>query len=167
MNICIISGTNRANSRTLQVAIQYKKILEEGTQSVSFLSLENVNVLQPNPELAHIALTLLEPATHFIFVSPEYNGSIPGVLKCLIDWVDVKKCWAGKKALLVGVAAGRAGNLRGMDHLSGILNHVKILVHYNKLPLSNINNEINELGEFAHSNTLETVKQQINDFIVF
>src|SRR5204863_441812 len=107
-----ISGTNRHNSHTEKVAVEYQKILKEKNIQAHLLTLRNIDVLKKNPELSSIETELLIPAEKFIFIIPEYNGSFPGVLKAMIDITDVKKTWGWKKALLTGVSTGRAGNLR-------------------------------------------------------
>src|SRR4051812_37641908 len=108
----IISGTNRKDSNTRKVAEQYQQLLETKGIESALLSLEDYEVSKPNDEYRQMEQELLVPAEKFIFVSPEYNGSIPGILKCLIDISDIQKVWWGKKALLVGISTGRAGNLR-------------------------------------------------------
>jgi NAD(P)H-dependent FMN reductase len=88
-------------------------------------------------------------ADRWIIVSPEYNGSFPGVLKLFIDAISTHKygeTFADKRALLVGVASGRAGNLRGMEHLTGLLNYLKIHVFPQKLPISSIATALSEDG---------------------
>ena len=112
----IIAGTNRAGSNTLKVAQEYQRILQEKGISASLLSLVGVNVLVRDADFERIENELIIPATHYIFVSPEYNGSFPGVLKMLFDTGKTHALWWYKKALLTGVSTGRAGNLRGMDH---------------------------------------------------
>ena len=52
-----------------------------------------------------------------------------------------------KKAALSGVASGRAGNLRGIDHLTGILHHVGTTVMPQSLPLSSIASLCDDNGE--------------------
>jgi len=106
----------------------------------------------------------IKPASKFIFIAPEYNGSIPGFLKLFIDACEVKPCYHGKKACLVGVASGRAGNLRGMDHLTNILNHLKMTVYHNKLPISSIGNLVDEKGNLS-MDTKTVIEQQINGFL--
>jgi chromate reductase, NAD(P)H dehydrogenase (quinone) len=108
----------------------------------------------------------LLPAEKYIFISPEYNGSIPGVLKCLIDVSDVKKVWKGKKALLTGVSKGRAGNLRGMDHLTGIMHYVGTVVHPNKLPISVVDTLFKE-DEMSHQETIREINRQLDEFMHF
>lgn len=163
----IISGTNRPSSNTIKVAQQYQQILKEKGIESTFLSLEGLNVLERNPAFEKIENEKLIPAQKFIFVSPEYNGSIPGVLKAMFDISSIEKCWWGKKALLTGVSTGRAGNLRGMEHLTGILHYLKMNVHHNKLPISVVNKLFNELGVITDKATLKSMHTQLDEFISF
>jgi NAD(P)H-dependent FMN reductase len=162
----IISGTNRRDSFTLRIAEIYQSILEKKKVEAPILSLVGLELLERNASVLQLEKKWLLPAGKYIFISPEYNGSIPGVLKCLFDVSDVKKVWREKKALLTGVSTGRAGNLRGMDHLTGVLHYVGTVVHPNKLPISIVDTLFNEEG-LAHQETLRAIDQQLNEFIAF
>ncbi|MEO6963081.1 MAG: NADPH-dependent FMN reductase [Puia sp.] len=162
----IISGTNRKGSYTLRIAELYQSLLKEKNIQAPILSLVGLNVLERNPSILQLENDLLIPASRFLFISPEYNGSIPGVLKCLIDITDVKKVWQGKKALLTGISRGRAGNLRGMDHLTGILHFVRTVVHPNKLPISIVDTLFDQQG-MGHEETLRMINNQLDEFIEF
>ncbi len=163
----IISGTNRPKSNTINVARQYQQLLKQQGISANLLSLEKLNVLERNAEFEKIESDILVPAQKFIFISPEYNGSIPGVLKCVFDISDITKTWWNKKALLTGVSTGRAGNLRGMDDLTGILHYLKVVVHPNKLPISLVAGLMDANGEIVDAPTLAAVNAQIKEFIEF
>jgi chromate reductase len=163
----IISGTNRPDSNTLKIATQYRNLLLGKGVQAHLLSLEGLNVLERNPVFTEIEHELLIPVPKFIFISPEYNGSIPGVLKAMFDISDIEKAWWGKKALLTGVSTGRAGNLRGMEHLTGILNYMKVTVHHNKLPISVVNTLLNGNGEVSDTRTLQTIDTQLEEFMEF
>jgi NAD(P)H-dependent FMN reductase len=152
MKYTIISGTNRNGSNTLKVARQYREILESrGVEA----------------ELVNLEKRVLIPTDKFIFVLPEYNGSFPGSLKTMIDLSDIRKVWWGKKAMLTGVSTGRAGNLRGMDHLTGALNYLKVAVHPNKLPISSVDRLLNGKGVITDEPTITAMEQQIDEFIEF
>jgi NAD(P)H-dependent FMN reductase len=45
---------------------------------------------------------------------------------------------------LIGVSTGRAGNLRGMEHLTGMLNYLNMHVHPEKLPVSSVQDLIDD-----------------------
>jgi chromate reductase len=163
--ITIISGTNRTGSRTLQVANYYLEFLKQKKEDVHLVSLVGMDVLHRSESLLKTEAELLIPSDKFIFVMPEYNGSFPGVLKAFLDNTDIRKCWWYKKALLVGVADGRGGNLRGIEHMTNILHYLKMNVHYNKLPLSKINDEMNIEGKFMHELTLNSIAEQLEGFV--
>jgi chromate reductase, NAD(P)H dehydrogenase (quinone) len=162
----IISGTNRRESFTLRIAELYQSILIKKKIDAALLSLVGLDLLERNPSVLELEKKWLLPAEKYIFISPEYNGSIPGVLKCLIDVSDSRKVWKGKKALLTGVSKGRAGNLRGMDHLTGIMHYVGTVVHPNKLPISIVDTLFND-EEMAHRETLRVINHQLDEFIKF
>ncbi|MBE7169826.1 MAG: NAD(P)H-dependent oxidoreductase [Williamsia sp.] len=163
----IISGTNRTDSKTLKIAEQYQQFLIAKNIASHLISLVNLEVSNRNDQIRELEKEVLIPSTKFIFVSPEYNGSIPGVLKSLIDNTDIQKVWWGKKALLVGVSTGRAGNLRGMEHLTGILHYVKVVVHPNKLPISIVDKLMDSAGNIIDKLTLSVINEQLNEFISF
>ena len=167
LNYTIVSGTNRTGSNTLKIAQQYKDILAQKGIEASLISLENLDVSTRNDQIRDLETRTLIPTTKFIFISPEYNGSIPGVLKSLFDSSDIQQCWWGKKALLVGVSSGRAGNLRGMEHLTGILHYLKMMVHHNKLPISVVNVLLNLDGSVKDEPTLRAIHQQLDELIAF
>ena len=163
----IISGTNRVRSNTIRVAEQYQQLLGDKGVSATLVSLENLDVSERNAAIRQLEEDILIPSHKFIFISPEYNGSIPGVLKSLIDNSDIQRVWWGKKALLTGISSGRAGNIRGMEHLTGILHYVKVVVHPNKLPISVINKLLDSTGYIIDKDTLGAINVQLDEFISF
>ena len=59
-----------------------------------------------------------------IFITPEYNRSIPGVLKNAIDHASRpygQSAWAGKPAGVLGVSVGAAGTCMAQQHLRNVL----------------------------------------------
>ena len=163
----IISGTNRSGSNTLKVAKQYQIILKEKGIDAGLLSLEQVNVMSRDADFEKLESDILIPTNNFIFIIPEYNGSFPGVLKMLFDTSKSNKIWWHKKALITGISSGRAGNLRGNDHLSAVLNYLKITVHPTQMPISSIDNLLDVHGNVTDENTLKAINQQLDDFILW
>ncbi|MDF2189505.1 NAD(P)H-dependent oxidoreductase [Paraflavitalea sp. CAU 1676] len=163
----IISGTNRVGSNTMKVAQHYRDLLEAKGIETRLVTLEGWKSVDRNPEYVQLENEILIPSKKFIFIAPEYNGSIPGVLKVMLDMSDYKKAWWGKKALLTGVALGRSGNQRGMDHLTGILHYLKVIVHHNKLPISSVDKLLNGTGTIHDKATLDAIAAQVDEFIAF
>lgn len=66
----------------------------------------------------------IKTAQGILFVTPEYNRSIPGVLKNAIDHASRpygQSVWAGKPAGVMGVSVGAAGTSMAQQHLRNIL----------------------------------------------
>ncbi|HUX84687.1 MAG TPA: NADPH-dependent FMN reductase, partial [Chitinophagaceae bacterium] len=165
--ITVISATNRTGSNTLKVATIYRDQIRSMGIEAALLSLEGLDLNGRSPGLEQIEDTLLIPSNCFVFILPEYNGSFPGSVKTVLDMSRYRECWWNKKALLTGVADGRAGNLRGMDHFTGVLNYLRMLVHPNKLPISMIDQVMDGSGKFTDPATWQAVLRQITEFLEF
>lgn len=180
--ITVISGTNRKGSRCKAFAYKYFEFLSEylGEEEVQFLALEDIpqswlgtDMYQTKKQDRALALVqdqFILPATGFVFISPEYNGSFPGVLKLFLDACSIREYdsnFKGKKAALLGVATGRAGNLRGMSHLAGILHYLGTTTMPNQLPISRIAELMNKQGEIIHQETLAVMKAHAQAFALF
>ena len=66
----------------------------------------------------------IKSAQGVLFVSPEYNRSIPGVLKNALDQASRpygQSAWSGKPAGILGVSPGAIGTALGQQHLRNIL----------------------------------------------
>ena len=73
--------------------------------------------------------TQLGAADALLFATPEYNWSIPGVMKNAIDWASrgPDSPLAGKPAAIVG-AGGRLGTAYAQQHLRQVLMHIDLRV---------------------------------------
>ncbi len=170
--ITIISGTNRPNSNTLKLSTFYAQLMEKQGIKYQFLSLESLpldiafNELFNNrsEKFQQLIEKYIVPAQKFVIISPEYNGSYPGILKVFFDAIhpDLNK---GKKVALVGVSNGRAGNLRGMDHLTAVLNYLGMYVHPNKLPVSSFLTLIDKNGVVTDERTINVLEKHLQDFV--
>ncbi|RYF91152.1 MAG: NADPH-dependent oxidoreductase [Chitinophagaceae bacterium] len=166
--ITIISGSSRHDNNTRRVANEYQRILaEQFDQQAYIYSLDSINGTVRDAAFKEAEQEMLVPAAKFIIIMPEYNGSYPGILKLMIDNSDIKTVWWHKKVLLVGVSTGRAGNLRGMEHLTGVLLHMKMLVHPNRLPISVVDKLMDANHRFADEATLAAIHTQLAEFIHF
>ncbi len=181
--ITVISGTNRVGSNTLKIAKHYVQLLQKNSaeaEEIRLLDLANIPLSyyendtlagdSQHPELRKIQEDFIIPADRFVFVIPEYNGSFPGVLKMFIDVCSVymmKESFkiGTKKALLVGVASGRSGNLRGLEHFSGVLNYLNVIVLPNHLPISSVHKLMDSEGNVTDADTVKATEAQVVDFL--
>jgi chromate reductase len=69
----------------------------------------------------------IRAAQGLLFVTPEYNRSIPGVLKNALDTASRpygQSAWAGKPAGVMGASGGALGTALAQQHLRNILSHL-------------------------------------------
>jgi len=173
--ITIICATNRPDNTTSKICDFYLQMLKEKGHDAAMLSLEDlpkdfafnndVYGIQSG-DFHRIVEQFIAPAEKLMIVSPEYNGSIPGVLKAFIDgiWPEVLQ---SKKIALAGVASGRGGNSRGMDHLTSILHYMNIHVLPFKVPISGVDSLLDEHGALVDDKTGDLIEKQIDQLVVF
>ena len=73
----------------------------------------------------------IETSDGVLFVTPEYNRAMPGVLKNAIDWGSRpwgKNSWAGKVAGVVGTSPGAIGSAVAQSQLRSILPGLEVVV---------------------------------------
>jgi NAD(P)H-dependent FMN reductase len=86
------------------------------------------------PENAFRLQALISTQDGILIASPEYNNSLPALLKNTIDWVSRtprvrgSNPFAGKVAALASASPGGLGGLRGLDHVRRVLDTVGMLV---------------------------------------
>lgn len=71
----------------------------------------------------------IKAAQGLLFVTPEYNRSIPGVLKNAIDHASRpygQSAWAGKPAGVIGVSVGALGTSMAQQHLRNMLAYLDV-----------------------------------------
>ncbi|MGY3053893.1 chromate reductase [Pedobacter sp. UYEF25] len=172
--LTILSATNRPNSKTLKLAKNYQQAFEDRGVSSTILSLENLppDVLNTDmygkrsPAFTEIQ-KLISASDKFLFIMPEYNGSFPGVLKVLIDACDFPESFSNKKAALTGLSSGKYGNIRGVDHFTGVCHYINLHVLPTRLHIPNIVSELNAEGKLYKEDTIHFVTDQVVRFINF
>ncbi len=178
--ITVINGTNRLNNNSHVFAQHfYELLLNYANEEVKHLSLDQVPHDWFFPEMyekgnqaesvIYLQDRFISAANKFYIISPEYNGGITGALKLFIDAVSVRNYstnFKNKKVALVGTASGRAGNLRGMDQLTHILQHMGAIVMPQQLPISRIETLI-ENDKIKDAGTLEVMEKHVLAFVNF
>ncbi|KQR66889.1 NADPH-dependent FMN reductase [Pedobacter sp. Leaf176] len=172
--ITIIAATNRPNSNTLKVAKYYQQQLKIKGVVSNLLSLEhlptdvlNTDMYGKRSQAFQKIQDLINATDKFLFIMPEYNGSYPGVLKVLIDACSFPDSFYDKKAALTGISSGKYGNIRGVDHFTGVCHYVHLNVLPLRLHIPNIKTELDADGNLIREDTVRFVNEQIGKFIHF
>src|ERR1700712_5033149 len=172
--ITIISSTNRRGSSTLKLAKYYHKIFLEKGVEAELLSLSQLppNLIetdlygQRGKEFEPIQ-EIITRTEKFFFVIPEYNGSFPGVLKVFVDACSFPESFYEKKAALIGVSSGKYGNIRGVDHFTGICNYMHLHVLPLKIHIPSVHKELDADCKFFKEVTIKFIDEQIDKVIKF
>lgn len=172
--ITIVCGTNRKNSNTRKIVGIYQELLSENDLDSEIINLEDLpsdftsSALYENAgknETFNAFQQQIDDSEKLVFITPEYNGSFPGVLKAFIDGMRFPGTFEGKKCALVGLSAGTQGGTLAMSHLTDIFNYLgmHVLAQKPRLPLLDSKLEGNELDSFY----IQLLKEQVTAFISF
>jgi chromate reductase len=124
LRILGIAGSLRKQSYNRAALRAAQQIVPEGATLEIFelegIPLYNQDLNDTPPEPVRDLKAKVRAADAILFVTPEYNFSIPGVLKNAIDWAsraNRENVWAGKPVALMGVSTGLLGSSRAQYHL--------------------------------------------------
>jgi chromate reductase len=119
---------------------------------------------EQNPPASVVELKRrIRSADAILIVTPEYNYSVPGVLKNAIDWASRPygdNSWAGKPAAIMGASPGAGGTARAQYHLRQIF--VYLDVHPINKPEAMIMDAANRFdaeGNLTHEPTKELIRK--------
>jgi NAD(P)H-dependent FMN reductase len=101
----------------------------------------------------------------FLIASPEYNGSIPALLKNLIDWTsravdgqDGLAPYRNKVAVLMSASPGSYGGLRGLVHVRAILGNIGVIVLPEQLAVGKAHEAFSLDGSMQNPKMQESVE---------
>lgn len=128
LKIAVVVGSLRKDSYNKKLAKSLEK-LAAGKMEFSYVDIGSVPLFNQDLEASVPASVTklkseIEAADGVLFVTPEYNRSIPGVLKNAIDWASRpygKSSWAGKPAAVCGTSQGAIGTAVAQAHLKQII----------------------------------------------
>ncbi|VFR39813.1 NADPH:quinone oxidoreductase [plant metagenome] len=127
-SIAVLVGSLRADSSNKKLARAIERLAPKDVSfqyaDIGALPLYNQDDEQPLPEPVADFKALVNAAHGVLFVTPEYNRSIPGVLKNAIDWGSRpygKSSWAGRPSAVIGTSPGATGTAMAQQHLRNIL----------------------------------------------
>ncbi|WP_265517026.1 NADPH-dependent FMN reductase [Nitratireductor luteus] len=126
--IAVLVGSNRKESVNLKFARALEKLaagrLAFDYVDLSALPMYNDDHMDPFPEAARSMKDRIEAADGVLLVTPEYNRSVPPLLKNAIDWASRpygKNSWVDKPAAIVGASPGVIGTAAAQMHLRSIM----------------------------------------------
>lgn len=172
--ITIISGTNRPHSNTFRLSHYYQRKLIEKGVAAHLLSLADLSpdfisadMYKTRSDAFQAYQDRVTATEKFIFIIPEYNGSFPGILKTFVDACKFPDSFFNKKAALVGLSSGKYGNIRGVDHFTGVCHYIRLHVLPLRIHIPHIFTELDADGNLYKEDTVRFTNEQIEEFIRF
>lgn len=135
LKVLVFAASLREESLNRQLAALAARIAEENGATVDHASMRDFDVpsydgdveqAQGIPEGAEALRRRLSECDAFVVASPEYNNSMPGVFKNLIDWTSRfrPQPFDGKQGLLMSASPSMVGGNRGLWALRVPLEHL-------------------------------------------
>ncbi len=172
--ILILSGTMRPDSNALRVS----KVLEghyraagATTQILSLAELPlsafapTIYATKP-PEVAALQERVLQAAGIHV-VTPEYNGSFPGVLKHFIDLLKFPESFDAKPVAFTGEAAGMWGGLRAVEQLQMIFAYRNAHLFPDRVFIPGVTQKFDADGKLTDAEIDGRLAKQARGFIGF
>ena len=122
--VAVLIGSLRKESLTRQLVQALKGIAPAGLDlnvvEISDLPLYNSDLEATPPAAVAAFKQAIEGSDAVLFATPEYNRSVPGVLKNAIDWGSRpygKSSWNGKPAAVISISQGVLSGFGANHHL--------------------------------------------------
>lgn len=154
--ILVFAGSLRRESWNRKLAEVAAEAIRVSGGEATFLDLadyplplmnEDLETREGLPDNAQRLKALFKAHDAFLIASPEYNSSIPPVLKNTLDWVSREwqgesglVPYQGKAAAIMSASPGTLGGMRMLPHLRQVLNALGVLVLPGQLSLPHADN---------------------------
>ncbi len=170
----ILSGTDRPGSNSRKVSDIIAKLLLELGEANEILDLAEIQLVErmqkshygkPAPAPIQKYLDQINQCEGLIVVCPEYNGSMPGILKWFIDHLKYPDAFEARPVSFVGLG-GMFGGLRAVEHLQQVFGYRNSYIFPERVFLTNIFKTLKD-GELTDAVAMELLKKQVSGFCRF
>jgi chromate reductase len=172
--IVIISGTNRPGSNTRKVTARVEANYKTLGVKTHLLDLAELppEIFAPTSYAEKPAglkkfTDAILAADGLVVVTPEYNGSVPGILKYFIDMLKFPESFERRPVCFVGEAAGTWGALRPVEQLQAIFGYRNAYIFPERVFLPRINDLLDDEGFLKDPELLQRLKAQAEGFVDF
>jgi chromate reductase len=170
--ILIISGTNRPNSNALKIAQTLESHYRNQSTTAEILSLQNLppeafmpSAYASKPPAVVQMQNLVLHASGLHVVTPEYNGSFPGVLKYFIDLLKFPESFESKPVAYVGEAVGLWGGLRAVEQLQLIFGYRHAHSYPVRVFIPGVGKLLDSTGKLTDPAIDQRLLEQVKGFI--
>lgn len=123
------------------------------------------------PAVATAFKQRIESVDAILFLTPEYNRSIPGSLKNAIDWASRpygKNAFAKKPSAVIGTSPGKIGTAVGQQHLRSILGYLRSpQMNWPEAYIQFEKGMINDAGDVTVASTEKFLRDYMTELLAF
>jgi chromate reductase, NAD(P)H dehydrogenase (quinone) len=113
----------------------------------------------------------IRAADTILLVTPEYNYSIPGVLKNAIDWASRPygdSAWEGKPVAIMGASVGALGTARAQYHLRQVFVFLNMhAINKPEVMIGNASQRFDEQGNLTDETTKDLIGQLLQNLVAW
>jgi chromate reductase, NAD(P)H dehydrogenase (quinone) len=174
-NVVVIVGSIRKESFTLKIANALAK-LAPAALKLDVTTLHGISFFNQDLEAAPPADWLafrdkLQKSNGVLFITPEYNRSIPGVLKNAIDVASRpygKSSFLGKPTGIISNSPGPLGGVNAAKHLQQILPGIAgTMMQQPEIYLNGVGDAFDDKGQLTKEALQKVLQQYIDAFAAF
>ncbi|KIC71214.1 NADPH-dependent FMN reductase [Candidatus Protochlamydia amoebophila] len=181
LKVLAFSGSTQIDSLNRKFVHQAAKIAEEMGAKVQIIDLRDYSIpfydgdlenAKGLPENAKKLRQLMMESQAIIISTPEYNGSLSGVLKNAIDWATrneqgkpSRDAFAGKKFAILSASPSPSGGSHALDHLRAVIEGVGGKVVSEQVALSNAHQAFDSQGNLQDPVIKEKLKKEIQELL--
>jgi len=168
-----IAGSLRRDSynrATLRAAIELAPV----DASIDIFELDGIPGFnqdeEQNPPAKVVELkSRIREVDAILFVTPEYNYSVPGVLKNAIDWASRPygdSAWNGKPAAIMGASVGTIGTARAQYHLRQMMVFLNMFpVNQPEVMIGNASEQFDAQGNLTNDVAKQFIRQLLQNLV--
>ncbi|KFZ38713.1 hypothetical protein HR45_04635 [Shewanella mangrovi] len=175
LNFVVLTGSLRQASYNAAIAKTLPELAPANANIIALGSIGDFPLYNADVQEQGMPVVVTEMADAIaksdglIIVSPEYNYSVPGVLKNALDWIS--RCSpqpiAGKPVMIASASPGNVGGARMQYHLRQILVFFDARVlNKPEAMIGQVHNKVQE-GKLVDDDTREFLAKQLLSFTVF
>lgn len=175
LQILGLSGSLRKGSYNTAALCAAQKLAPQGMHieiyDISNIPLYNEDVREQGfPPAVQDFRERIRTADALLIVTPEYNYSIPGVLKNAIDWASrpPEQPFDGKPIAIMGASPSQFGSARAQYHLRQCFIYLNgLIMNQPEVMISNAHSKFDEQGGLTDSKTQEMIAKLLEALAIW
>lgn len=148
---------------------RYRQKLELEQLPIQQMPIYHQDDEQDPPQIVRQIKEKIRISDGVLIITPEYNHSVPAVLKNALDWASrVEKVMINKPVMIVGASPGVLGTVRAQEHLRQILKSPGLSAYTlpgNEVFIGQVHEKMDDQGNLLHQPTIAFLDEVVDHFL--